>query len=216
MKYVKRKPYSSPLREALAQETRERILTAVAGWMQGDSPGVFTLDAIARKAGVERRTVFRHFDTKEDLLEAFWSWINHRLAPKTLPSSLEELVAAPRATFARFDENEGVVRASLRSGAGRAMRLAAVPARRDAFRAALREATQGASATDRRRLEAIAHVLYSASAWETMRDYAGITGPQAGDAASWALGVLVDAVRRSTNAGRTDAIFPTPNSTKGE
>lgn len=191
-----RRSYSSPLREARALETRERILEGVAAWMQLDTQGEFTLDAVAEAAGVERRTVFRHFATKEALLEAFWGWINHRITPHTLPGSLDELVAAPRETFARFDDHDGVIRASLHTPAGRTMRLAAVPARREAFREALRGATRGASAADRRRLEAVAHALYSASAWEAMRDYAGVSGAQAGDAASWALGVLVDAVRR--------------------
>ena len=75
------------------------------------------------------------------------------------------------------------------------MRMAAVAPRRRAFREALSEATRGASAAERRRLEAVVHALYSASAWEAMRDYAGVSGAQAGDAASWALAILVDAVR---------------------
>ncbi len=187
--------YSSPLRQARALETRERILEGVAAWMQLDKPGDFTLEAVAERAGVERRTIFRHFATRESLLEAFWVWINRRVAPRTLPGSLTELIAAPRETFARFDAEEGLIRASLHTPAGRSMRLAAVPARRRAFREALREATQGANAADRWRLEAVAHALYSASAWEAMRDYAGVSGAQAGDAAAWALTILVDAVR---------------------
>lgn len=196
-----RRTYHSPLREARARETRERILESVAAWMQLDSPPPFTLDAIAKQAGVERRTVFRHFETKEALLQAFWEWINDRITPRTLPVTLDELIAAPKETFARFDDEEGVIRASLHTPTGRAMRLAAVPARREAFRAALHEATRGVSAADRQRLEMIVHLLYSASAWETMRDYAGVNGAQAGDAASWALRILVDAVR--AQAART-------------
>lgn len=201
-----RRTYSSPLRQARALETRERILEGVAAWMQLDTQGEFTLEAIAEEAGVERRTVFRHFATREALLEAFWAWINHRITPRTLPGSLDELIAAPRETFARFDDEEGVIRASLHTPAGRSMRLAAVAERRRAFRDALREVTRGATAADRRRLEAVAHALYSASAWEAMRDYAGVSGSQAGDAAAWALGVLVDAVRQRaahTNADST-------------
>jgi len=189
--------YTSPLRRARALETRERILEGVAAWLQLDAPGELTLEAVAEEAGVERRTIFRHFATREALLEAFWVWINARIAPRTLPGSLDELIAAPRAAFAKFDGEEGVIRASLHSAAGRAMRMAAVPARRAAFRAALREATRGATAAERRRLEAVVHALYSASAWEAMRDYAGVSGVQAGEAASWALAVLVDAVRDS-------------------
>lgn len=195
MNKPKRRSYVSPVREARARETRERILQGVAAWFQQDAPEAFTLEAIAREAGVERRTVFRHFATKEELLAAFWQWINARITPQILPGTLQALIAAPRETFARFDAEEGVIRASLHTAAGRAMRLQAVPARRQAFRQVLRDATRGARATDRRRLEAVIHALYSASAWEAMRDYAGVSGTQAGDAASWAMQSLVDAVR---------------------
>ena len=206
MKSTTRRSYVSPLREARALESRERILEGVSLWRQRGAAGEFTLDAIAATAGIERRTVFRHFATKEALLEAFWGWINHRLAPRTLPDSLPDLVDAPRETFARFDEHEGVIRASLHTSAGRAMRLASVAARRKAFRTALAAATAGASRTDRRRLEAVAHALYSAAAWEAMRDYAGVTGAEAGDAASWALSILTEAVGGRPAARHT----PTP------
>ena len=209
----KRRSYTSPLREAKAGETRERILAGVAAWMQRDAEGDFTFDAIARESGVERRTVFRHFPTKEALLQAFWIWINQRVTPRTLPESLDELIAAPRTTFARFDDQEGVIRGSLHTPTGRAMRMDTVPARRAAFTSALREVTRAASPADRRRLEAVVHALYSASAWEAMRDYAGVTGAQAGDAASWAIDILVDAVRRrGSSAKGTGSPSPLPDS----
>lgn len=195
MKSNERRTYHSPLRQAQAAETRERILAGVSAWLQRDGAGDFTLDSIAEEAGVERRTVFRHFATKEALLEAFWVWVNQRVAPRTLPGSLDELIAAPRETFPRFDDEEGVIRASLHTPTGRSMRLAVVAERRRAFASALREATRDCTPTERRRLTAVVHALYSASAWEAMRDYAGVTGAQAGDAASWAIGALVEALR---------------------
>lgn len=194
--------YSSPLREARATETRERILAAVAAWLQDDAHGAFTFDDIAERAGVERRTVFRHFESREAMLEAFWAWINARVSPQALPTSLAELVDGPRLTFPKFDEEEGVIKGSLHTREGRAMRLGVVDRRREAFQLALREATRGASAADKRRLEAVAHALYSAAAWETMREYAGVDGKQAGDAASWALAVLCNAVRE----GRSESM----------
>lgn len=200
MKQSTPRRYHSPLRVAQANETREAILQGVATWMQQKPAGEFTLDGIAKQAGIERRTVHRHFSTKEDLLAAFWIWINHRITPQTLPSSLGELLAAPRETFTRFDAEEGLIRASLHSSAGRDMRLAGVPARQQAFREALREVTRAASAAERRNLECVAHALYSAAAWETMRDYAGVTGKEAGAAVSWALTTLAEAVRQGTAA----------------
>lgn len=186
--------YASPLRESQAKGTRERILSSVATWMSNPDNGDFTFDEIARESGVQRRTVFRHFVTKEALLESFWVWINADLSSKPLPSNLSELVEGPRELFPQFDEAEGVIRGSLHTQAGRAMRQGTVAARRKAIKTSLREATLNLKARDRQRIEAVAHALYSAAAWETMRDYAGITGEQAGDAASWALAVLTDAI----------------------
>lgn len=195
---MKKKPrrYHSPLRAAQAEATREAILRGVATWMQRKPHEKFTLDGIARLAGIERRTVFRHFPDKEALRTAFWAWINRRILPRILPSSLAELREAPRATFAAFDAEEPLIRASLHTSAGRQMRLERVADRRHAFRAALSEVTRSASATERRNLECAAHALYSAAAWETMRDYAGVSGREAGAAAAWALTVLTEAVAR--------------------
>jgi len=200
MKQTPPRRYHSPLRAAQVRETQESILQGVATWMQQKPHGELTLDGIAKLAGIERRTVHRHFPTKEDLLAAFWTWINHKITPQTLPSSLGELLAAPRETFTRFDAEEGLIRASLHSAAGRDMRLAGVPARQEAFRESLREVTRTASAAERRNLECVAHALYSAAAWETMRDYAGVSGKEAGAAVSWALTTLAEAVRHGTAA----------------
>ncbi len=189
--------YHSAVRAAQANETREAILQGVAAWMQRKPHQDFTLAGIAKVAGIERRTVFRHFATKEDLLAAFWERTNHKIAPQTLPLRLTDLLAAPREVFARFDNEEGLIRASLHSNAGREMRLAGVAARRQAFRECLREITQRTASSEFRHLECVAHALYSAAAWETMRDYAGVSGKEAGAAASWALGLLAEAVRKS-------------------
>lgn len=205
MKSKEPRKYSSPLRESQAKETRERILVAVASWIRDDSHSDFTYDDIAREAGVERRTVFRHFETKEALLEAFWVWINQRILPNTLPQNAAELIDGPRTVFPKFDESDGLIRASLHSRAGRAMRLGTVAARREAFRNVLSQATEGGAPKDIKRLEAVAHALYSAAAWEAMRDYAGVTGAEAGDAAAWALSILIDTVRPAPGAAADDS-----------
>ena len=210
-----RRPYHSPLREAQTRETRERLLAAVARFFAEEPEAELTLEAIARKAGVERRTLFRHFATREDLLAAFWEWINDRVAPGTLPASLAELIDAPRSTFAHFDEHEGVIRASLHSAAGRAMRMAAVPERRKAFKAALAELS-GLGTIDRRRVEAVAHALYSASAWEAMRDYAGVSGVEAGDAAAWALRTLIGALASDERSPERKPNSAAPAARKGK
>lgn len=152
------------------------------------------MDEIATAAGVERRTVFRHFSNKEALLDALWGFVNEQLEAQPRPSSFDELVSGPRTAFPAFDRNAGIMRASLHTPAGQAMRLRAVPARRAAFHACLADELKQISAKEAEKIEALAHLLYSAGAWETLKDYAGMDGETAGEAASWAIKTLVDAV----------------------
>ncbi|HMS55035.1 MAG TPA: helix-turn-helix domain-containing protein [Fimbriimonadaceae bacterium] len=183
--------YVSPTRCAQTQQTRERLLSSVAEWLQQEPIAPFTLEAIAKGAGVDRRTAYRHFPSKEALLQEFWQWINDRLGSNVFPKTTHELIEAPLKTFASFDDYEGVIRASIHPPAGRGMRANTIPERRRALRDALPIDADP-------RLEAIAHLLYSAAAWETMRDYAGLSGREAGEAASWALDVLIHHFHENT------------------
>jgi AcrR family transcriptional regulator len=183
--------YKSPLREAQAIETREKVLSATMRLLEANPYADFSMDEIARAAGVERRTVFRHFANKETLLDALWEFINTRLDAQARPTSLNELITAPKATFRAFDDNDGIIRSSLHTPAGRAMRMRSVPARRAAFSACLKEPLHSADPKEAKAVEALAHLLYSAGAWEILKDYAGLTGAEAGDVASWALETLV-------------------------
>lgn len=196
MKKKSARSYESPLRRAQADETRNRILTALAGIVAEGGEGDVNFDVLAKKSGIERRTVFRHFPSRGELLQAFWVWINQRVTPQALPEKFDDLLALPAVTFAGFDENAGIISASLHSPWGRQMRLAALPVRREKFRQSVSEGASDAVPADRRSLEAIAHLLYSATAWETLRDYCGLNGREAGKTVAWAMKTLRDAVSR--------------------
>lgn len=188
--------YDSPLRRAQAAETRERILAALAEVVAeaGEGRGIF--DLVAQRAGVERRTVFRHFPTREALLSGLWEWTNRRILPQPLPESADDLTTLPVSAFEGFDRHEGLIRASLHSVTGREMRLAALPVRRAKFRAAIDAAVPDVTPAERRRLEATAHLLYSAAAWETLKDYCDLDGHEAGETVAWAMRTLLAALRQ--------------------
>ncbi len=63
--------YQSPSRDAAASQTRERILAAAANIL-GAAKGIedFSLQAVAKKAGVTRLTVYNQFGSRRALLEA--------------------------------------------------------------------------------------------------------------------------------------------------
>lgn len=189
------RPYDSPLRRAQAEATRERILAALAGLLEGGGEEMPSNAAIAAAAGVKEVTVYRHFPNRDALLDAFWVWINRQAGFLAFPQTEAELLGQPPRVFAGFDRMEGVIRASLRTRQGRELRLRANAERQEAFRRCLAPALQGLEPPEARRLLAVVQLLYSASAWQTMKDYWGLDGAEAGEAAAWAIRTLIDAVR---------------------
>ena len=194
--------YHSPIRAAQLRETREAILSALFSLMGSASvPDDISMDAIAAEAGVQRRTIFRHFENKEELLRAFWPWLNARIGASVKPMTPEDISGGPRQAFPLFEAHEASIRASIHSRTRREMRAGVIADRRRNFSAALAPALGKLSHGERQRIEALAHLLYSASAWEVLKDYGGLDGTQAGEAASWALELILSAI----NPGETAA-----------
>jgi AcrR family transcriptional regulator len=188
--------YESPLRAEQAGATRERILQALSEIFERDPEIAFSVDDLAREAGVNRRTVFRHFQDKDALLDAFWARANEKLGVRVWPENELDLAAIPPELFAALDRHEGIVRASNVSVAGREVRLRANDQRQAAFRKSLEAVSEQLSPERRKQLEALVHLLFSPAAWQTMRDHWGLTGREAGEASAWAIQALLTAARK--------------------
>jgi AcrR family transcriptional regulator len=67
------RPYNSPVRQAQAAQTRDRIVGAgaeLAHSLQSWDWRELTVRSVAERAGVNERTVYRHFATEKDLRDA--------------------------------------------------------------------------------------------------------------------------------------------------
>lgn len=65
------RPYQSSRRAAGATKTRRRLVKSAAAILSSsDGISSFSLEAVARKAGVTRLTVYNHFGSRRALLEA--------------------------------------------------------------------------------------------------------------------------------------------------
>jgi AcrR family transcriptional regulator len=109
----KRRPYSSDVRAAAVDETRARIVAASHRLLSGgeDRPA-FSLDAVAREAGVTRLTVYNQFASRRGLLEAVFDDMAMRGGLFELPNVMTEaepLRALRRvvAVFCRFWARHG-------------------------------------------------------------------------------------------------------------
>lgn len=202
------KTYDSPLRRRQQAETRDAILAATAAIVEAEGLDALSYSAIAVRAGVQERTVFRHFPTRGELLEAFWQWVNGQAGITGFPASEEELLRLPPEVYDRFDRQAGMMSALVFSEAGRKFRLRVNDERQEAYRRILSTHTQGLDDATATRIRAVIQLLYSATAWATMRDHWHLDGRAAGETVAWAIGCLLDAVE----AGRLPA-SPSPEDT---
>lgn len=174
--------------------TRTRILEACASVMETGAD--LTYNAVAEAAGVQQRTVYRHFPTKADLEAGLWGWIIEHLTHADFAArSEEELVAAMRASFTGFDTGAPLIQAMLHSQQGLEIRLQQQARRRVMFEACVEDAVPEAPPAIRTRAAAAVQVLYSAASWEFLRCFWGMDAAQAADAVELAIRALLAGLR---------------------
>jgi AcrR family transcriptional regulator len=110
-----RRPYNLGQRQATVEETRRRIVSAARELLADESgPPGFTVDTVARQAGVARMTVYYQFKSKRGVLEALFDDLANRgLMPHLRPAfgepdparALELVIAA----FTAFWESDRIV-----------------------------------------------------------------------------------------------------------
>ena len=179
------------LREQYREETRRRILDAAIAELSESELEALTMAGVARRAGVTERTVFRHFASRESLIASVWPRMQARVRSTGFPRTADDLIATPGRLFPAFDKEERLVRASAFSAGGREVRLAANRERQAAMRACVRDAFPGIAEPELTRLAAIVQLIDSAYGWAVMREFWGLTGLEAGEAAAEALAVLL-------------------------
>jgi AcrR family transcriptional regulator len=186
------RPYHSPLRARQAAGTREEILRALAAEFAEGGVRDFSVARVAERAGVSERTVYRHFPTRDALLEGLGQWVNAHLGD--IPDDLahaRDLGPAMAAVFAGFDADEPMVRGLLNSPGGDELRAHARARRLERIDPVVRAALDGSPRADQ--VRALIFLLCSIRAWQSLRDDGGLDGRAAGEAVSWAIQTLLEA-----------------------
>jgi AcrR family transcriptional regulator len=112
------RPYRLGQRQALADETRAKILDAAR--VQLETQDAFSIDAVARRADVARMTVYYQFGSKRGLLEAVFDSLAARGGLRGLPAAFQQAdpwlaLEGLIDVFARFWSSDRVVLRRLRA-----------------------------------------------------------------------------------------------------
>jgi AcrR family transcriptional regulator len=135
-----RRAYNLGLRQVAAEENRRRIVAAARDLLADESgPPGFTVEAVARRAGVARMTIYHQFGSKRGVLEAlFDNLANRGLMPHLRPvfhepiatRALDGLIAA----FAAFWDSDRIVLRRARALAALDLEIAESVRARDEMR----------------------------------------------------------------------------------
>src|SRR6266478_6164475 len=100
---MRRRAYVSSVRTAAAAEKRDRVIEAAARTLREDaSISSFSLDNVAKVAGVTRLTVYNQFGSRRALLEAVFDEIARQGGLARIPDAMA--ITDPRAALDRLVE----------------------------------------------------------------------------------------------------------------
>ncbi len=103
---------STTLTEQQTDLTQRLIIEAALQTLQEDSVGGLTMRAVAKRARLSERTIFRYFATRDEFLDAVAAEISSQMQVPH-PRTLEELLAMPRTLFSSLEARRDLIRASL-------------------------------------------------------------------------------------------------------
>jgi AcrR family transcriptional regulator len=198
--------YDSPVRRAQAARTRARIVDAGVALVR-ELPTwdwrSLTFAAVAERASVGVRTVYRYFPTERELHDAVMGRLQEAagggtyegLALGDLARMAARLHAAlPSFAVSRWGEDVPAQPT-----------LAEVDRRRrDALAAAVTDATPDWPEGERLMAAAVLDVLWGVGPYERLTTAWNLTGPQATAALTWAIDILVNAIGHERRPGVRD------------
>ncbi|HWO21889.1 MAG TPA: TetR/AcrR family transcriptional regulator [Kofleriaceae bacterium] len=196
------RPARSALRAKLADTTRDAIVDALVSLLNEDGGFDVSYAALARRAQVSIQTLYRHFPTREVLLDALTRRAQIAMGLRELPGDREGLLATIRALFPRFDQHAALFAAQAQVGPRSRVHTRGRSRRANAFEEVFAKAIPHVRADRRRAAAGLLHLLVSAGTWHRLRDELGLDGAQSGEITAWAVDTLWRALEAEDERAR--------------
>ena len=189
-----RRRYDNRVRRQKAAQTRERIVAAGSEIVHGFETWSWrdlTFKAVAERAGVGERTVYRHFPTERHLHDAVMQRLESEAGisyEEVDLTNLAEVTAAVFASLQRFSVRQSLETPTDPTFAGVDHR------RRDALLRAVQTSTPGWTDNQRRVAAGLLDVLWNLPGYERLVGVWGIDGDDATGAIGWLMAKVLQAI----------------------
>jgi AcrR family transcriptional regulator len=197
------RPYRSPGREQAKADTRDKIVQAVVRVVLDDGIHAFTVQNVADKAGVSHRTVYRHFTTREELLDGLAESLEQFASGSpipTTPETIDHVLAALVPSYLAMGELRDAFRAYVITSLALNWQDDARRQRTLAFGKAIAAAFPHLSPKEQREGAAMIRHLASTRSWYALTVEGGLDDAAAARAADWAVRTLFDDLGRRNRA----------------
>lgn len=204
------------LRDDQTTLTRRRIVDAVASMLVDEDPAALSVPAVARRAGVSIRTVYRHFPDKAALVRSVAEVDDPaRVLPLPAPDG-SDLCAYLRQAWS--DEVQRPhLRAQLQTPAGQRVRAERRRSQRPFVDLVLDAWSIELDGDSTRRLVDLLQLLTGSAALVELTEVLGESVDEAAATATWAVEALLVHARRTGRVPGADEDYPLdPGSHEGE
>ncbi len=190
--------YSSASRDQAKSDTRAAIVEAVVKVILEEGVHAFTVQNVADKAGVSHRTVYRHFPSREGLLEGLSDAL-HESALATgmsVPTNVEEMRSHVGPLFDHFSRMQDAMRASVIAAVALGYQTAMQRRSSSAVVDMLVAAHPRLPREELVEAAAVLRSIVSRYGWYVMRVDLALKPAQTSRAVTWAVGALLDDLKR--------------------
>lgn len=190
---ARRRPYDSTLRQQRASETRDRIVAAGCELLGESSIRDWrglTMRAVAERAGVNERTVYRHFTNERGLRDAVMHRMEEQAGIDLTTLRLGDVAEVAERIFASVSAHPLPPRPELDPTLSETSQRV-----RTALLRAVEPETGSWSEPDRRVAAAMFDVLWGVAPYERLVADWGLDPAEAVRGITWVIGLIEEAVR---------------------
>ena len=180
-------PSLNDRRAALA---RDAILEALVAHLEAGDADSIPMEELAREAGVSRRTLYRYFPNRADLIAAAGNWVRSKVFGLDPAIGQGGIAASFRAGVSRMQTRPRLARALLATESGRALRGSYRAARVDAIQREVRALAPDLPRRETDRAAALLAYLCSLQAWISLQEESGMSAERAQDALLWGISLI--------------------------
>lgn len=184
---------------APTEDTTARILNALVDVISTDGITEFSVQAVADRAEVSHRTIYRHFPSREALLEGITDYLEDPMRAEGLPGvpeDLDDCVDTIESVFAFFEANTPMIEAMVIVRLALGMEPSRSSERTDGFIEIVRNGAPHLSPDEVHSYAMGLRAIASSQHWYVLTRRLGLSTEQASKVATDTLRALIGEIRR--------------------